>query len=35
MDLQYEDIGAGIIIWSVISFLAMGLTVMGGWVFWG
>ncbi len=35
MNVQHEDIGSGIIIWSMISFFAMGLTMMGGWAFLG
>ena len=35
MNLQHEDIGAGIVLWTMISFLTMGLTVIGGWAFWG
>jgi len=35
MNLEYDDIGAGIFLWSLISFLAMGLAVIGGWAFWG
>lgn len=35
MNLQHEDIGAGIFLWFMISFLTMGLTVIGGWEFWG
>jgi hypothetical protein len=35
MNLQHEDIGAGIFLWTMISFLSMGLTAIGGWAFWG
>ena len=35
MNLQHEDIGAGIFLWTMISFLSMGLTVIGVWAFWG
>ena len=35
MNLQDEDIGAGIFIWSMISFFTMGLTAIGGWALWG
>ena len=35
MNLQHEDIGAGIFLWFMISFLTMGLIVIGGWEFWG
>jgi hypothetical protein len=35
MNLQDEDIGAGIFLWSMISFFTMGLTAIGGWALWG
>ena len=31
MNLQDEDIGAGIFIWSMLSVLTLSLTAIGGW----
>jgi hypothetical protein len=35
MNLENGDIGAGIFLWSMISFLTTGLTVVSGWMIWG
>jgi hypothetical protein len=35
MNLENDDIGAGIFLWSMISFLTTGLTVVSGWMIWG
>lgn len=35
MNLQNDDIGAGIFLWSFISFLTTSLTVASGWWIWG
>jgi hypothetical protein len=35
MNLQNEDIGAGIFLWSIVSFFTTSLTVMSGWFIWG
>ena len=32
MNLQNEDIGAGIFLWSLISFFTTSLTAIGGWL---
>lgn len=35
MNMQNEDISAGLFIWPVISFFATSLTAVGGWIIWG
>jgi hypothetical protein len=35
MNLQNEDIGAGIFLWSIISFVTTSMTVISGWLIWG
>ena len=32
MNLQNEDIGAGIFLWAIVSFFTMGLTVLSTWI---
>jgi hypothetical protein len=35
MNLQNEDIGAGIFLWSFVSFFTTSLAVVGGLLIWG
>lgn len=35
MNLQNEDIGAGIFLWSIISFFTTSMTVVSSWLIWG
>lgn len=35
MNLENDDIGAGIFLWSIVSFVTTALTVVSGWMIWG
>jgi hypothetical protein len=35
MNMQNEDISAGIFIWPVISFITTGFAVLSSWIIWG
>ena len=35
MNMQNEDISAGLFIWPVISLITTSLTVVSGWIIWG